>query len=911
MVNLTLNTEERILLWINRFMLAVEGSGYVWMAPATLTQKGIERGLLVRQAYVSRTLGKLMGEGMIRSVLAHTDAGRRKNVYILTAAGREAAAQLLKQMETMEVTVQFPDGDIKVTLRKAADMLKVPLSKLALDVKDGVITAPRIKNRRVFGIPKTGEVIGRTNERIKIERILKKYKSSLIHVFGIPGIGKSTLMADILRHMDDYSIFWYDIKPWTSVDRILYDLREFLEPLGYKGNAVEADISRFLFKKGSNIIITLDDVPEGREDINELIRVLVERHSGPIVLISRIKLRINEGVERSKLDINLTGLDKASTSKLLKSLNVSTKHLDALYETTKGYPIIIKLIAHHNSNSISLNSDAADFIKKELTENFEPEEAEVAKLLSVFRQPVHIPLLIHTIQGKKDKKLSDMFKGVIQAVDTLYRAGVITLDSDGKQQIHPHVSDVILKDMGSQQAKKYHRLATEYYRNVVNEGEFWGISPKEVNISIQEYVYHSVTIGKYQNAIRTVEASGPTLIKQGYTEILNILEDLNTRKFDAQTKMDYYLILGDLYLVLNDPKRARTAYNKAMRIKQVRTLSKENPELAIINRMAKCNLEIGNIKKSIELGKKAVELSKKEGKKAEIKAYNNLGVIMSYVGKDKEAENAYKQAVSSAKKISTPTALSRTYKNLGFFYLSRGHPKKAIENFKAALEADSTKEMETAEIKKGLANAYISLNQANMAKPLLMEAMVTYKKIGPSYLYYIPLVNYFRIVTEHGDEKEVENAIKEIRTVFTVIKGNSNDISDEYRIRAFNEILTLAGKTKKISDYLWLTDVHRGVIENANTDSAKKLALLANKMMKHGYFDAAIKLYNMSYEIAERVNDDIGRITLLLNMAVAESKLGNIKRCKANLNRARTASKKIGYSRGIKQSQILMRKLVR
>ena len=139
MPSLTLTTEEKVLLWIYRFMPEVEGSGYVWTAPPLLTQKGIERGLLVRQAYVSRTLTKLMEQGLVKSVLAHTGPGRRKNVYILTPRGTEAAVEILRQLEKTEVTVVTSQGEEVVSFSEAAERLNIPRTKLAIELREGKI----------------------------------------------------------------------------------------------------------------------------------------------------------------------------------------------------------------------------------------------------------------------------------------------------------------------------------------------------------------------------------------------------------------------------------------------------------------------------------------------------------------------------------------------------------------------------------------------------------------------------------------------------------------------------------------------------------------------------------------------------------------------------------------------------
>ena len=55
-------------------------------------------------------------------------------------------------------------------------------------------------------------------------------------VYGIPGIGKTTLLAKFVQEIKDQrNVFWYQLHEWVNLKIMLTPVSEFLSHLGKKG----------------------------------------------------------------------------------------------------------------------------------------------------------------------------------------------------------------------------------------------------------------------------------------------------------------------------------------------------------------------------------------------------------------------------------------------------------------------------------------------------------------------------------------------------------------------------------------------------------------------------------------------------------------------------------------------------
>lgn len=106
-------------------------------------------------------------------------------------------------------------------------------------------------------------------------------------VVGIPGMGKTTLIAKFVQDIrDERNLFWYRVHEWVTLKLLLAPLAEFLSQLGRKG--LESYLSRndvpqvgevtVLLEtelKDLSAVIVLDDVQKADPSVDAFLSAIV------------------------------------------------------------------------------------------------------------------------------------------------------------------------------------------------------------------------------------------------------------------------------------------------------------------------------------------------------------------------------------------------------------------------------------------------------------------------------------------------------------------------------------------------------------------------------------------------------------------------------------------------------------
>lgn len=96
----------------------------------------------------------------------------------------------------------------------------------------------------------------------------------------------------------------------------------------------------------------------------------------------------------------------------------------------------------------------------------------------------------------------------------------------------------------------------------------------------------------------------------------------------------------------------------------------------------------GNDLKAVEFLEKAIELDRKEGHKEIGGRLNILGLVNLRKGKVKEAEDAFKEAISYNMKSGNHIEIANSYRGMGDIVEAKGELKEAEEMFQKALDSD-------------------------------------------------------------------------------------------------------------------------------------------------------------------------------------------------------------------------------
>jgi DNA-binding MarR family transcriptional regulator len=380
MYKLTIN--DRILL----HLLDNSSSRLEREAPLSITQKGIAEGVGIRWNHVPRAMMKLKKMGYVQDEMSHIQGKtRRQKAYFLTDDGMLFARNLRERMMAWKVHLKKPDGQVVgMRLSEVNSALKTNFSPLAIFNninKSGVVESenllehveletkrPTTKLYSVKGeMVWPDEIVGRESEINSISEFLDSSAVGTVVIYGSVGIGKSALMAHVLKgYSDTKNILWYQMSENDLQTEILRSISEFLTQLGQKGLSKyieeheKIDLSetlRIMEKgfSGHSIILAFDNYFEVSEDvadffsglctlaakIPDLTLFIGARDTTPFYCRFYDK---NEVKKKRIAEVTLKGLDKEGIKRMLDTPNIDDDALKKIDLMTRGHPLTIELI---------------------------------------------------------------------------------------------------------------------------------------------------------------------------------------------------------------------------------------------------------------------------------------------------------------------------------------------------------------------------------------------------------------------------------------------------------------------------------------------------------------------------------------------------------------------------------------
>lgn len=235
---------------------------------------------------------------------------------------------------------------------------------------------------------------GREKELDKITNFLQKRDKGFCFITGAPGIGKSSLVAKLIKTLKqeaDISIIEYFIKRDNgNSEDILKYLNYKLEEIFKTGlaideknlkNSLDARLNS-IFKKLNKrkLVIIIDGLDEGlKEDKEILSNLMYESYKGIYVIYSsrmshEIKKFYNYLDREEKFKMELGGLSSAEIRSLLYEVvnkyELEDNYVEEVKRKSEGNPLYVKLLCRaldegemKVNDSISLTSSINDFYK--------------------------------------------------------------------------------------------------------------------------------------------------------------------------------------------------------------------------------------------------------------------------------------------------------------------------------------------------------------------------------------------------------------------------------------------------------------------------------------------------------------------------------------------------------------------
>jgi len=544
---------------------------------------------------------------------------------------------------------------------------------------------------------------------INREKEIKKFLSKLdtdkvIILYGLPGIGKSTLIAKAFSNPKfvKSSILYLDFKQ-LNFPNIPIALKKIFKIKTAKSKNLPNPHKIIDCIDSKSLIIIADHIPGNETNLDFL------RTCARYLKTGKIIASINELIKFSFKDfinMSIMTLPLLKTNDVLKILEniltmVISQNNKTLFELAKwssGYPLLIIWIAEYIFEKQTTEDE--NKIKEFVLKRFEKEVACFFNNLSRQAKDL-LEILVLSRKPLSCEELSKISnKDVKHTLFTLKQLGLIYKINEARY-VAPEYSKKILQ----LKARNKHKLLGDYFIK------------SDSLVDRIEAIYHYLQVKNFKKVEQHLENLIRNLIEKGYfNEVLELINQLNDKFLTS------YILLVQASIL---EKKGRTD-NAIVILKNI-VNSKANitDKVKALCKLAEIYFELGKLKKADECIVRAMELSAKE------KCPENLSKIHS--------------------------SLSMLLWNKGLLKESEFHLKKAI-NF--AFEEGNMRQV--LDLKEKFALLKSRQGELKIAKKMLEEAVQVEREIGNNFTLALCLSDLATVCSDMGKLDEAENILKEV-----------------------------------------------------------------------------------------------------------------------------------------------------
>ncbi|MEW5760664.1 MAG: ATP-binding protein, partial [Candidatus Thermoplasmatota archaeon] len=206
---------------------------------------------------------KLLKKNYVVERRGHVTGFKRMvKVYSLTWEGKIEAERLIKLMENEVITLIDENGSynklkIGEVLKKTSISITEIIKYSKEDVFDMRVFHKKVsevkeeEKRHFYELPKIGQFFNRDRELKMLKEFVDAGLPKFIIVYGIPGIGKTTLISKFLSGYNT-NVFYYRIHQLESVRSLLSAVSGFLSRIGkqklssYLSKEINIDLHKVL-----------------------------------------------------------------------------------------------------------------------------------------------------------------------------------------------------------------------------------------------------------------------------------------------------------------------------------------------------------------------------------------------------------------------------------------------------------------------------------------------------------------------------------------------------------------------------------------------------------------------------------------------------------------------------------------
>lgn len=854
-------------------------------APRTLTQEGIAEATQIGRNNVSKVVATMAKAGDVDVVSKHVKGlPTVRRVCYLTAKGFQNALRLKEEIESAEIRIADFDGSEHAgTIGSLNKFLPRPyqLLELAMGVSRGVFDCAsfhemKVKEERRFvdftdRKPTVRVFLGREGEIGELSDFLASDTARIMVVHGIPGIGKSTLLAKFSQEIRERTnIFWYRVHEWMTLRLLLAPLSEFFSQLGRKGlerylaqtsnpeigevcNVVSEDL------KDLAALIILDDVQRAEKGIVDLLAALVSvLETLPGVRMICASRELPSFYSRSAVfsgtvrELALEGLDKKSSVQIMKRKAIPEKYYDDLYRSTKGHPLFLELVEEPGG---ILDKNVRMFIEQEVHSKLGLPECRILEMASVFRYPVNLDaFFVMEEEAGKDsgpKLKGDKYDDYVVDYDTIddLLAKSLLQESMGRTiGMHDLIRDFFYGRLPPRQRALFHRAASRYY---VRDPS----SPSRV-----EAMYHALMAGDCKTAISIAAGSGRVVVTHGCAAAFApLIQKLlsQCQAIPEAERTEILMLRGEISDLHGDWEEALARYDEILGS----AFRSGNKRLAadVYRRKGVIALKRSMFDNAFELLDRSMTIASELGDAHTlVDVYYDLGGICERRGRSQEALDYFAKSRDLAKSLGLDLGLGKALYGLGRVCGQLLEHEDAIRYRREALQIlERTGDLKaTAKVCTSLGNDLLALGRLEDALEMQLKAIELANAAGDLGAIAYAMSNAAATYLEMGDGDRAEEMLGRATPLFT-------KLNDRVMIATM---------------HLYRGYVHnlRGEWEWAKEEFGESLDILRQ-------IDAPLKLGNWLFEIGQTYveNNDHEEARILLREALelaSKGGSGNLRR---------------------------------
>ena len=680
--------------------------------PFALSQMGIANAVSIARSNVPRAISGMKEAGHLIERQAHvTGVSRKRKAYFLTDEGAQVADEIWKRISENIVKVIHSDGHSESsTLAEAietsdlplrhVDMLRymddsgtIDLSGLTSELVERDLSKHIEKQLVSYlnDLPRTRRFFGREKELDVMANLLEA-KSASILVPGIAGIGKTSLSTKILdRFTHRRNLLYHRCQDWEGSRAFLEACAEWLSAIGnndlsdYLASSPvpQTNMAVNLIAEGLSetpSLIVIDDLHKVGDDtlfsiLRELtLRIHTLKDVGLVMFSRSFRMVLPESDQSGNivtLVMPLQGLDEDSSRQILTALpKMDTDQFTHIYSLSRGHPLILELINRGNVAD-TFHATLEAFVEKEIFSRLSGSEKRLLGAIAVFREPVPVEA-IHQVEDS------------IDLLDDLVEKGLARQSDVENFDVHDLVREFLLRSMDEEMKIGLHSAAANWYRR------------KNLDATDRiEFIHHLSLTGDEEGLAEILLLEGHGLVSSGHTELLSILNTLETTDFDSKSRGLIRELKGDILTIQGRWDDAEEQYDAAAKHIGV---SKPSYELArLLSARADIAVKRGAMDDALELHRNALKIQ---------------------IG------------------IRDATGAARTYNNMGHIFRRRRDSRRALEvygNVEDLLEKEKDPELNDARIR--LASAFIEMGELDRAREHALSAYEDTKDSAQEFLH--------------------------------------------------------------------------------------------------------------------------------------------------------------------------------